>query len=257
VSPEVDDVLVSGEASLSRLPMLLGQSVLGFSRITGRLRGYQASSELHGSAGSPRSRTWKLRVPVARFEDFRAEVLKFGVPQRDRVDSEDITERYYDLAERLKNRKRAEETLRGYLEDKKAVSKLEDILKVESELIRVREEIEVQEGQLRRWANLSALATLSVTMEEVKDYVPPQAPTFGRRVLTTFTDSLDLLLRFGRWVVLAVVALAPWLAVLALVGIPTWKLARRYRRQPAPRPEPPVPEVPVVQPPGAGPGSGG
>jgi hypothetical protein len=187
-----------------------------------------ANSEMTEPSGSQRSATWRLRVPVARFDDFMAEVVKLGVPQRNRTDSEDITDKYYDLAERLKNKKREEETLRTYLQDNKATSKLEDILKIEGELSRVRGEIEVMEGQLRRMANLSALATVTVSLEEIKNYTPPQTPTFGNQVESTFSDSVDLLVRFGKGLLLIVVAAAPWLVVPAIIGFVVWRIARRH-----------------------------
>jgi Domain of unknown function (DUF4349) len=202
-----------------------------------------ASSESTEPSGSQRTATWRLRVPVGRFDDFMAEVVKLGVPQRNRTDSEDITDKYYDLAERLKNKKREEETLRAYLQDKKTSSRLEDILKIETELSRVREEIEVMEGQLRRWANLSALATVTVTLEEIKNYTPPQTPTFGNQLQSTFLDSVDLLARFGRGLLLVVVAVAPWLVVPAVLGFVAWKIARRHWPRTVSRIEPTILEA--------------
>jgi hypothetical protein len=189
---------------------------------------FVANSELTGSAGSPRSGHWRVRVPVEHFDEFMAALVKLGVPQRNTTDSQDVTEEYYDLADRIKNKKLEQETLRGYLQEKKATSKLEEILTIEKELSRVRGELDQMEGRLRRLKDVTALATVSVTMQEVKDYVPPQAPTFGSSVRGTFADSLDLLVRFGQGVVLVAVALGPWLAVLALVAVPGWRVGRRY-----------------------------
>jgi hypothetical protein len=59
------------------------------------------------------------------------------------------------------------------------------------------------------------------------------APDFGTSVGRTFQGSVDLLASFGRGVVLTVVALAPWLAVLAVLAVPTFLLWRRNR--PVPR----------------------
>ena len=190
-----------------------------------------ASSELTGSAGSPRSGHWRVRVPVERFDDFMAATVKLGVPQRNTVDSQDVTDEYYDLVDRIKNKKLEQETLRGYLQEKKATSKLEEILTIEKELSRVRGELDQMEGRLRRLKDVTALATANVTLQEVKDYVPPQAPTFGSSVRGTFADSIDLLVRFGQGVVIVAVALAPWLVVLAAIAVPGWRLGRRYWRR--------------------------
>jgi hypothetical protein len=190
------------------------------------MSGFVAGSEITGSVGSPRSGHWRVRVPVERFDAFLTAVVKVGVPERNKADSQDVTDEYYDLEDRIKNKKLEQETLRGYLLEKKATSKLEEILTIEKELSRVRGELDQMEGRLRRLKDVSALATVNVTMREEKDYVPPQAPTFGGSVRATFADSIDLLVRFGQGVVIVAVALAPWLVVLAVVAVPGWRLGR-------------------------------
>jgi hypothetical protein len=188
---------------------------------------YIGQSDMIGSTGQPRQGHWRLRVPTDRLQPCIDALVKLGVPQKNSTDSRDVTEEYTDLEARLNNKKKEEATLQAYLADKKAMSKLEDILKIEQELSRVRGEIEQAEGRLRLLSKLSALATLDVTMHEVKDYVPPQAPTFGNRVAGTFTGSVELLQQFGEGLVLMAAALAPWLLPLALVAVPAWLVGRR------------------------------
>jgi hypothetical protein len=187
-----------------------------------------ANSEMTGSAGAPRSGHWRVRVPVERFDEFMAATVKLGVPQRNTTDSQDVSEEYYDLEDRIKNKKLELDTLRDYLKEKRATSRLDEILTIEKELNRVRTELDQLEGRLRRLKDLTALATADVTLQEVKDYVPPQAPTFAGSVQGTFADSIDLLGRFGRGLVIVAVALAPWLMALAAVAVPGWHVGRRY-----------------------------
>jgi hypothetical protein len=186
-----------------------------------------ATSESGGSSGAPRQGFWRIRVPVERFDSFLEGLVKLGVPQKNRTDSQDVSEEYYDVQDRIKNKQLEQETFRGYLQDKKATSKLDEILSVEKELSRVRGELDQFEGRLRRLKDLTALATVSVTMQEIKDYVPPQAPTFGNQIGTTFSNSVNSLSAFGRGLLLVLVALAPWLPVLAVVVVPVWLVLRR------------------------------
>jgi hypothetical protein len=194
--------------------------------------GFVAKSELSGSAGEPRIGTWKLRVPVDEFEDFVQAVAGLGVPQKNSTDSQDVTEEYYDLDTRIKNKKVEEERLRKHLDQ--STGKLDEILAVERELSRVRGEIEQQEGRLRLLANLAALTSVTVTIQEIKNYVPPQTPTFAARVINTFFNSLLLLVVFGCGVVLVAVALAPWLAALLVVAVPVWLIVRHRRSRTIP-----------------------
>ncbi len=199
---------------------------------------YVAQAEVTGSAGSPRKGHWKVRVPVGQFEAFVEGVTKLGVPQRNSIDSKDVTEEYYDLEARVKNKKVEEQRLLKHLE--KSTGKLEDILAVEREIGRVRGEIEQQEGRLRLLANLTTLTTVSITIQEIKNYIPPRAPTFASTIASTFSSSLDALIAFGKGLVLVAIALAPWLPVIAVVVVPAWLVIRRQLRRVS-APDQPVP----------------
>lgn len=186
---------------------------------------YLAQAEVTGSAGSPRRGLWRIRVPVAEFDNFVAALVQLGVPRKNTIDAKDVSEEYYDLDARIKNQKVEEARLLAHLE--KSTGKLEDILAVEREISRVRGEIERQEGRLRLLANLTALTTVTVTMQEVKNYIPPQAPSFSRSISETFSNSVDLLVTAGSTGVLIAVAIAPWLPVLGLLVLPIVLYRRR------------------------------
>jgi hypothetical protein len=190
--------------------------------------GFVAQSELSGSAGSRRSGHWRLRIPVDGFDAFLTELVQLGVPEVNKTDSQDVTDQFYDLEARVKNRKSEEESLRKLLEQ--TTGKMEDILAVRRELNQVRSDIDQKEGQLRRLANLSSLTTVNVTFQEIKDYVPPQAPTFASNIAGTFSSSVEMLQSVGKGLVLLVVAVTPWLPFILLVAVPAWVLLRRRRR---------------------------
>jgi hypothetical protein len=192
---------------------------------------YIAKSDVRGSPGTPRSGSWTIRVPVSGFEAFKQAVAHLGELQRNQTDSQDVTDEYYDLGARIKNKQVEEERLLKHLE--KSTGKLEDILAVEKELTRVRGEIERYQGRRQYLEKLSALTTVTVTIHERKNYGPDktQAPTFGTTVSRTFEGSLDVLASFGKGLVLFVVALLPWLVVLAVLAVPAVLLWRRQRRQ--------------------------
>jgi hypothetical protein len=206
------------------------QAEKGIHQLVGECKDcYVAQADLSGSTGSPRRGRWKIRVPVDHFENFLEMAGKLGVLQTKKEDSQDVTEEYYDLAARTKNKKVEEERLLKHLE--KSTGKLEDILAVERELSRVRGEIEQQEGRLRLLGNLTALTTVTISIQEIKNYVPPQSPTFGTDVRKTFSDSFDALIAFGRGLALVAVAIIPWLPVIAIILLPGWLIIRRRIRK--------------------------
>jgi len=74
------------------------------------------------------------------------------------------------------------------------------------------------------------LSTVTVTASELRDYTPPVSPTFSTQVGHTFFSSVQLLVDFGKGLVLLVVAGLPWLPVVALIVLPLWRLTRRMPR---------------------------
>lgn len=190
-------------------------------------KGYIAKSELRGAPGSPRDGTWTLRVPVANFDTLRQALTRLGVLRRNSVDSEDITDRFYDTQARLKNNQVEEEGLRKLYQEKAASSKMEDLLAIRREMANIRGTIEQQQGQINRWDKQTRLATIELHLTENRDYVSPSNPGFGASISGTFWGSIDALIRLGKGVVLVLVALVPWLPLLALLVVITWLLMRR------------------------------
>jgi hypothetical protein len=195
--------------------------------------GFIADEDVNSQAHAQPTGTWKIRVPVDRFPDFFKAVGKLGELHRSHVDSQDVSQEYYDLEARITNKQQEEKRLLKHLED--STGKLEEILTVEREISRVRGEVEQMQGRLRFLANLSALSTVTITATELKDYKPPVIPTFATEIARTFQGSLQLLTDFGKAVVLFLVALAPWLPFILLALWLAWRLSRPWRLGRAPR----------------------
>lgn len=192
-------------------------------------RGYISETNVSGTTGAPRQGSWKVRIPAVQFEAFMTAVSKLGELQTTHTDSQDVTEEFYDLQARISNKQVEEKRLVEHL--KKSTGKLSEILQVEKELSRVRGEIEQMQGRLRLLANLTSLTTVTVSIREVKDYVPPKPATFGTQIARTFQESLGQLGNFGQGIVLLIVALAPWLLVLLAIAVPVWGMARRGHKK--------------------------
>jgi hypothetical protein len=224
---------------------------------TGRL----VRSETRSDSGARRTATYTLEVPVDKFRGLVAALKELGVPERDGVDSQDVTEEFVDVQARLKNLRQQEDKLNELLKEKRKEEKLEDIIRVSDRIAEVRQQAERVEGRLKYLEARAAFSTVTLTLREVADYKPPTAPTFADRVSRTFGGSWDALLAFGEGVVMFVVAISVWLPLLipgALVGV--WALRRAVRlvnaaNQPLPvartrRPERPEsgPEVEEIDP---------
>ncbi|MEX0702189.1 MAG: DUF4349 domain-containing protein [Planctomycetales bacterium] len=197
-------------------------------QLVARHGGYVAGSELSGAHGARRRGQWTIRVPVAKFGDFLDEAAALGELRSRSTDSQEVTAEYYDVESRIRNKQKEEARLLEHLES--STGKLEDILAVERELSRVREELERLQGRMRVLNDLTALSTLTLIVEEIRDYVPPEAATFGTRIARTFDGSLAALVEFAQALVLLLVAIGPWLVVLMVPLLFAIVILRRLLR---------------------------
>lgn len=196
----------------------------------GKSEGFIASDDLREQTGAMRSGHWRIRVPTENFETLRDAILEIGEPVQNKADSEDVTDQYFDLEGRIKNKKTEQEAIRRYLEDKKITAKLEEIVAVERELSRISGELEQLEGTMRRLQDRTSLATIEVDFREIRDYVPPQTPTFANRMNSAFTNSLaDMRIATENFAV-GVASAAPWLVLTLVLLIPVALIARRVLR---------------------------
>ncbi len=202
--------------------------------------GFLAESTIAAQTGTQRDATWRVRVPVDRFDSFVSAVSRLGEVRTNHVGSQDVTEEYYDIEARIRNKQEEEKRLLKHLAD--STGKLEDILNVERELARVRGEVEQMQGRLRFLANRAELSTVTIAATEWKDYTPPVAMTLQAQLGHTFFGSLHALAAFGKSLLFVLVALVPWLPFIAIgLFVVRWlvRSAQRSQEKRAPSTPPP------------------
>lgn len=191
-------------------------------------QGYIANQEVLGSPGERRSARWTLRVPVDSFETFLQEVARLGELERNTRTSQDVSEQFYDIEARVKNKQVEEAQLLKLLEER--TGQLEDVLKVEAELSRVRGEIEQMQGRLRVLTNLTSLTTVTLSVREREKFqpAPPVVASFPTRVSRTFQESLSGLVELGENVILFATNWILWVPILLLELLVFWLVARGF-----------------------------
>jgi hypothetical protein len=141
------------------------------------------------------------------------------------VSAEDVTEQYVDLDARLKSQRQLEARLLEIIA--KQAGNLDELLAVEKELSRVRQEIERMDGQLRAMQDRIALSTIEIHARESHDYLPPTEATFLGRIAQSFYGSLTVLQSAGESLIVAAVWISPWFVLVLVLFSPLWFLARR------------------------------
>ena len=223
--------------------------------------GFISSTNQTGSTGGQRTATWRVRVPVTEYDGFLQKARTLGEVQSVVVNSQDVTEEFVDVSARISTKKVQEQRLIDLI--KNATAKLEDVLKVESELARVRSEIERMEGRIRFLKDQTDLTTVTISVREVIDYKPPEAPTFATKLKRTWDASTQTLSDNTSTTLLGLVAWVPFLPIYIVVfGVGIWIAIRLWHQfQPwlfahlvvFPKPnqsdEPPSPSTTNPQPP--------
>jgi hypothetical protein len=189
--------------------------------------GYIANATVLGGREQHRTARLEVKVPAARFDDLLAGLRPLGRVENVNVTAEDVGEEYVDVTARIANARRLEERLVDLLATR--TGKLQDVLNVERELARVREEIERHEGRLRFLKTRTTLSTLSVSIHEPLPITGN--PSAGDVVADAFRRAWRNLLA----VVAGGIASLGVLVPAVLVGGTAVALVRRWRR-PAPAP---------------------
>ena len=185
-----------------------------------RLGGYVAGSGIETGKDQLRQANIELKIPAARFDEALSGLTPIGKLESVNVDAEDVGEEFVDVNARMDNARRLERRLIDLLATR--TGKLKDVLDVERELARVREEIDRYEGRIRYLKAHTAMSTLSVNVHEPL----PVVGTAGKSVMgEAFTQSWR---NFVVLVSLGVQSLGVVLP-LGLIAGGVWFVLRRRR----------------------------
>jgi Domain of unknown function (DUF4349) len=194
-------------------------------RVAQRVGGFVADASVQSGRNQVRSATLQLKVPASRFDDLTEGLKPLGRLQFVNVAAEDVSEEFVDLTARAANAHRLEERLIELLRTR--TGKLQDVLSVEHELARVREEIERMEGRMRFLKASAQLSTLSVNLYEP---APLVASVPGR---SPIVEAFKTAWRNFVGLVAGVIASLGFVVPAAMVGWGVVVLSRKYRRKPA------------------------
>ncbi len=186
------------------------------------LGGHVANSQFEGGEHNVRSATLELKIPAPRYDEAVNKLATIGEVESVNSTSEDVGEEFVDVTARVENARRLEQRLIQLLANRTA--RLADVLAVERELARVREEIERAEGRLRYLRTRAAMSTLTVLVHE-------DEPILGRAgdnpIVAAFKAAWRNFVRFIAGLIAAMGVIIP-AAVIAGAAFLVW---RKYWRK--------------------------
>lgn len=102
-----------------------------------------------------------VRIPSANFEQAMNSAGDLGKVKSRSVNSQDVSEEFYDLQTRLDTKKTMQKKLESYLSNAKDIK---DLLEIERQLNSVTTEIESMEGRMKRLSNQIDYSTIYIGM---------------------------------------------------------------------------------------------
>jgi hypothetical protein len=177
-----------------------------------------------------------LRVPAARFDSIMDQLEGLGKAARTRFDDRDVTMEYLDLEARLKNLRAQEERYREILD---LAITIDDVLKVERELNRVRGEIEAMSAQFTYLQDQVAFSTINLWIREeaiaTQAISPAPFENLGTRIKESFVRSINTISTVFAGLIVSLAYLLPVLAILtvAVILVRCLVIRRARRKTPA------------------------
>lgn len=199
----------------------LNRAVAGVRQIAATIGGYVANANVESTEGVLRA-SLEVKIPAARFDLALERLRAIGRVERSSVDAQDVGEEYVDVGARMANAKRLEDRLLALLAGR--TGRLQDVLEVERELARVREEIDRYAGRLQFLRQHAAVSTLTVNLHQPGTIMGREP---ARSVIAeAFRQAWRNFIWLIAFAVQALGVVLP-LGVLALAG---WALWRRFGR---------------------------
>ena len=229
-SARLDGPMIARAVSLSIMVKDFDAGRASLDAILARRNGYAASLRVSTPQGSARALEASLRVPAPQLVATLEELKSLGRVEGETQTGEEVTQQHSDLVARLKNSQETELRLQDVLRTR--TGKVKDVLDVEQEIARVRGEIEQMEAEQKTLEHRVDFATIDLKLaEEYKAQLNTPAPSVLMQLRNAAVDGFRSAFESLLALVLFLAESGPSLLLwLALLGIPAWRLWRRFRR---------------------------
>lgn len=206
-------------------------------KLLGDSRGYIQSSSMREYSERERVAEYVLRIPEGSYDHVVMQIRQIGKNVNIGESGTDVTEEYYDNEARIKNLKLQEEAVQKLFD---RADKMEDILAIQKELFSIRGEIEMYQGRNRYLDNLTSLATIELTIREVKpvEFLKEEDESAFSRAKEGFIETMKNISRFFVELFVFLVAASPALVLVGgVIALGLWLLFRFLRKQERPSDE--------------------
>lgn len=125
-----------------------------------------------------------IRIPTTSFQKVIDTISdQVGVFDRKEISQRDVTEEFIDLEARLKSKRKLETR---YLELLVKAKNVKEILEIEREVAKIREEIEAKQGRLNYLLNKVSLSTIQLSFYQQTEIEKPISQSYFNRIVKAF-----------------------------------------------------------------------
>jgi hypothetical protein len=226
-SPADEERKVIHSASIDMLVKDPKQTSEQVRQLAEQAGGFLVSSDTSG-AGTASNASLTLRVPVNKFEQFRAELAKLGLQvENEKLEVQDVTKQYIDLSARLRNLRAQEQQYLGILKQARTIK---DTVEVSDKLNEVRSQIEQQQGEFEFLSKQVETIALTISL-----HAEAEAQVFGLhwrplyQLKVAARDGIDGVGDYAAAMasfVFYIPAILLWLATIVLGLAIAWRILR-------------------------------
>lgn len=140
------------------------------------------------------------------------------------ITSDDVTEEYVDIENRLQTKRQARERYIEILRSKTGT--IDEVIQAEEAIRRITEEIEAKEGRLRYLNDQVDYSSIDIRMYKVVEREKPavaEVPTYGDKAESSFASGLEAIKAIGLFLITI------WPLLLIAIALIVWK--RKWIRE--------------------------
>ncbi len=199
-------------------------------KITEQLGGYVESSYVEGTvepgtttvaeAEKVKEKTTKfgsitIKIPADRYDNTFQSIITMGTVINQSTNGNDITKQYMDMESRLSNLKIQEKTYKDLLSKAQNV---DEILRIETELNRIRTDIDIMQGDLKRWDEQVEYSTIYINLTEEKDAKLERVDTGSvwNRAKQGLINTINSIKNGMAWLFVFLVSTLPYILILGV-----------------------------------------
>ncbi len=235
-SGSLSERLVIKSGTLSLLVKAVRESVDQMQKLATDLGGFVVDSQVTvvDERQENLRATVTIRVPSEKFDE-ALKALKDSALKvtNEQTSGQDVTEEYTDLQSRLRNLEATETQLLKIME---RAGEIKDVLSVQQELTRIREQIETTKGRIKfleESAKMSRITAYFATEEEELPLIEERW-----RPLATAKAALRSLVSFGQAAADKLIFVLVFLSPVIVIVLVIWVVRFIRRQKPYPRREP-------------------